>query len=146
MGTSGDILAITTEEFIKTEAGKIFFYDFKNPESPKMIAPPLDLGKQKAGTVDLFKSPEGSTQAGYFFVMTYSGGLLNFYRSLTSNLQDGFASESTKSTAPFAQTPYDGGSAVNIIRQCDGQLFLVSFENTADIAPIQKGKDIATRL
>lgn len=133
LGSTGDILAVTAEDFKKADRGMLFFYDVTDPEHPKKIeSATIDRGNVKAGTIDIFKDKDER-----FIAFTYTGGLLYFYRSKTTNIADGWEVDNMTTVS------HDGGGAVNVVKQCDGQIFLINYENLGKLPPIQNGIDRA---
>lgn len=132
MARMGDVVGIPTEEYKITNTAVVEFYDFSRPEFPKLLTK-IERSHNDAGNLSMVKDDDGRTVA-----MTYTGGELEFYRTNTKSIRDGF---NTQNTLVWNSTQDGrgldvGGSSVNLIRQCDGRVFLVNFENTGKLPPI----------
>ena len=142
IGSLGDIVVVPCEDFKVTETATVYFYDLSDPERPRMIAPPLARRHTDAGTALLYKQGDGRYVTGF-----YTGGTLDFYTSKTTHIEDGFDDskwvhfEEKDMTMEPGLARDLGGSSVNVVEQCDGQKFLMSFGNDGAQAPIINGRD-----
>lgn len=140
----GDILALPIEEYKKTEVGQIYFFDFKDVVNPKKLPVMIDIPKTKAGAVFFYRFPDGK-----YLIGSYNMSKIDFYFSNTSYLLDGFEKipRLTYDRRKFGMgqsKPFEfGAQNINLIRQCDGKLFLILFENTGKAAPVFNGDDRA---
>lgn len=140
----GDILALPIEEYKKTEVGQIYFYDFKDVTNPKKLQVMIDVPKTKAGAVLFYRLPDGK-----YLIGSYNMSKIDFYFSNTSYLLDGFEKtprftyERKKFDLGQSQPFEFGAQNINIIRQCDGKLFMIFFNNLGKAAPVLNGEDQA---
>ena len=128
----GDIVAVPLEK--KTGGSRIVFLDFSNPTSPKLIPVEIDREQANAGAIALEKLPNE-----HFVLAVYTPGELDFYYSKTLLLEDGFSDTPNASMAANESGLVIGGEGVSLVRQCDGKLFYLNFNNAGLLPPLLNG-------
>jgi hypothetical protein len=135
MCTTGDILVVPVEGKIGTQGiSRVLFYDVSDPESPVLLNTLIDRtqGPQMmmAGMVAMTKLDDGR-----FLLAVANCNYVHFYHSRTTNIADGFDTDNvplwhlSMLQAVDGVTKFFCGSSINFIRQDDGRLFLISFNN-----------------
>ena len=135
MCTVGDILVVPVEGKTGTQGiSKVLFFDVSDPENPVMLNTLVDrtLGPQMmmAGMVAMTKLNNGR-----FLLAVGNCNYVHFYSSRTTDIADGFDTDSvplwdsSMLQAIPGVTNFFCGSSINFLRQSDGRLFLISFNN-----------------
>ncbi len=141
MSAVGDILVVPLEEYKEAVVSKIYFFDVSNPEAPVMYDYYIDRTndplKDKAGAVAMTMLADGR-----YLLATWDNNLLHFYLSNSSKVEDGFDTENVVTWNKNNLVITDdleksfGGSTINFIKQCDGQLYLAAFNGSnGDLGP-----------
>lgn len=136
------ILAVPNEDFKVTKTSHIQFFNFQNPEKPEEIEISIPRTHSKAGAIALHFLKK---QSRWLLLVDDTQGL-DIYFSHSSKIEDGFEDQFVRWNDSDLQgsNPMGsfGGSSINLLEQCDGKLFLLSFSNTGKTPPILNGKDI----
>jgi hypothetical protein len=130
----GDILVVPVEDNNKTHSSLILFFDFSDPENPKKLSVVIDRPHDEAGNVGMERLRDGR-----FLVSAHSGGVIDFYYSKSTRIEDGFEERKTRWEPP--QGIDVTGQSGHLVRQCDGRLFFLSARNDGKFAPVLNGKD-----
>ena len=128
------ILAVPIEN-PKTKTSKIMFYDMTDSAHPKKLATEIIRPNSTTGTVLFYRKPDGKLVVGGSV-----NGTMEFFETKTADINEGFqpGSKTIQTTAK--------GQGTDIIRQCDGKLFIMDFNNTSSFAPIFYGKNYVRLL
>jgi hypothetical protein len=132
MAQLGNLVAVPIEDYKITNTAQIIFLDMNKASDPIILPIKIEKKHADAGNASMFIDTDGKIILG-----TYTGGTLEFYRSKTSNILDGFEEE-TKVIHSDA-----GGSSTQVLQQCDGKTFIIDFENDGKTPPIFNGLDKA---
>lgn len=124
------ILAIPVEDNKITLSSRIVFYDLTDPEQPLKIPVEIDRTDSTTGSVLLFRDKDQKIVVG-----ASVNGKIEFFRSKTKEIRDGFETETVKIDTQA------NGQGTHIIQQCDGKQFIIDFNNTSPLPPIIWGKD-----
>jgi len=128
----GDVVVVPLSSHGENDS-RIVFYDFSTPLNPVKI-PTEIVQAQGGGSVAIEKLPDGR-----FIVVTQIEEALQFYYSRSARLEDGFedavVSRRTKVKRGFH------GEGIQLIRQCDGRLFYLDFDNDGPLPPLINGQD-----
>jgi hypothetical protein len=121
MGHYENILAVPVGEK-SSGASKILFYDLRSPAAPQQI--PFEILRPQEVTGSVFFFPHSGTP----YIATNKRGEISFYKYGPS--------------APiFTLKTELKGEAQDLVRQCDGKLFVLDFRNESPVAPVIKGDD-----
>ena len=140
--TLGGILVVPSEDYKVTNTAIIEFFDMSRPQRPVKFKHSIIRKHQDAGGVAITK-----LENGYYLLGVHATPEIDFYLSKSMRFEDGFDSKkfmswnknNVQQNAGFTQE--FGGSSMNFIKQCDGELFIATFNNSSKAAPIIKGKD-----
>lgn len=138
----GDILVVPSEDYKVTNTAIIEFFDMSDPENPVRFEHTVTRTHQDAGGVAITKLANGK-----FLMGIHASPEIDFYVSRSKNIQDGFNEDKYVSWNKGNVQGMEGfkmgfgGSSMNFIKQCDGQLFAATFSNDGKTAPIFNGKD-----
>ncbi|TDJ07486.1 MAG: hypothetical protein E2O68_03525, partial [Deltaproteobacteria bacterium] len=138
-----NILAVGVEEWKESKVGKIYFYDFKDPENPIPLKTWIDIPHTKTGAVFFHKLFDGR-----YVVGSHDQTNIEIYFSKTTNINDGFPEKADmvlniRESAKGIKTGFlSGAQTINLIEQCDGKLFLTTFNNRGKMTPIRNDKDL----
>jgi len=141
MSVIGDILVVPLEEYQEDIVSKIYFYDVSDPENPVRYNYFIDrtdgLFRDKAGAVAIEKLSDNR-----FILATWDTRVLHFYLSISEDIEDGFDCENVVTWDKEDLLAEEGldtnfaGQAINFIRQCDGELYMVAFDGfNGDLGP-----------
>lgn len=123
------ITAIPIEEWKKERISKVIFFN-----EDKRLSYELDIPNTTAGAVAFARLPDGR-----FLLISFNMSQLDFYFSKNGIIEDGFENHPTFSLKGLKS----GAQGIGLIPQCDGKMFLMTFNNTGKVAPIFNGKDMA---
>jgi hypothetical protein len=123
------LLAVPVEN-PKENKSKIMFFDLTDPLSPQKLEVEILRPRSTTGTILLSRSDEGKILVGGMVK-----GRVEFFTSKTTALEDGFSDQTM-----VIQTQIKG-QGTDLVRQCDGKLFVLDFNNTSSLAPIIYGKN-----
>lgn len=134
-----NILAIPLENYKEGNViSKIEFFDFnEHGKAYKIHSATIKRDTGNNAQAVAFQR----VNSGNYLLLVYYSGKLDLYLSKSPRLTDGFR-------GPLHTIPTSGrelgGSNINLIRQCDGDFYLITFNNTGEKEPVIKGDDIAT--
>jgi hypothetical protein len=128
---------------------KVLFYDVGIPEQPRKLPIEISRPSRKGSATALTRLANG-----HYLVAVLSAydGLplrMDFYRSRTQALDDGFVPEpvtwraSKVQARPGQERTFSHFQNINFISQADGRLFLVGFHNTFLSPTTLPGRDYA---
>jgi hypothetical protein len=130
----GDVVIVPlTDDVQKVHTISIVFYDFSDPLNPKKIATEIDRPTGE-GIVGAEKLPDGR-----FIVVTHYDDALHFHYSRSARLEDGFEDPVVSEKSKVSRGYY--GEGIQLIRQCDGRLFYLDFNNDGAVPPLINGTD-----
>ncbi len=136
---------------------EIRFYDLRNPRNPQPLSNMTIKRKHtKANAIALTK-----LQNGYFMAMVYDDKTLDFYRSKTNNVFDGFKpneKDIQRVHPKHVKGEWESGGGlplagksgkgayqnINFLTQCNGTIYMVGMRNKSKIAPVTVAADYAT--
>ena len=124
-----NLLAVPVEN-PKTKKSKIMFFDVTDPVAPEKLEVEILRPKSTTGTLLLNRLDDDRILVGGMV-----NGQIEFFLSKTPDIKDGFSNESSFMTTPIK------GQGTDLVRQCDGKLFVLDFDNTSSLAPIFYGKN-----
>ncbi len=131
------------------EESRILFFDFKNPEKPKIFPFEIERKGEKAGAVALTRLSNGYYLVGVWSDSDRHEKRIDFYLSNKDKLSSGFGDKTwtwlkkeVRAVGEQKRT-FDDFQAINFILQEDGQLYLMGFHNTSKVAPAVGFRDYA---
>ena len=137
LDASGDVVVVPLEG--ETANSRVVFYDFSDPEQPALIKPAtIDRTVNKASAAALTQLDDGR----FVLAVWWYPKARNFDFYVSTDLEAGWAGPVT---VTLPKPTYDSVAyqCVSFVRQADGSLFLLAFENTSDQAPTNPGVDLA---
>ncbi len=127
---SGDVLAIPLEAYKISRRSRIVFYDVSDPRSLRPLPFTIERPHDSAGAVAL-----GRLSDGHFLLLVYDNGIVDFYRSRSSRIADGFDGAS-RIRQDWRGVPELDGTNLGFVPQCDGAIYLLAFRNTGPVPPL----------
>ena len=133
----GTILAIPVEQYKDDKIAKIYFMDFKEPESPKFLKAWINIPETKSGNVFFHQLEDGR-----YLLGSNDEKELRIYFSKSKDINEGFskypdvilAKDNLKDVKNYEVLEL--ASSVNLVNQCDGNLFLIFFFNRGKLSPV----------
>lgn len=144
----GNILAVSVEPYKSKTVNEtiIKFVDFSDALKPKELKNIRMTGHPKnTPSVGINRLNDGR-----YVLASLSNGKLNIFLSHSSDLKEGFLKKKLVEISNdqiVGKGVGLGGSSMALVKQCDGNFFLITFnnENKSIIpVPIRKGEDYAT--
>lgn len=144
----GHVLAVPI--FGNEGDSEVRFYDFETPKNPKLI-PEITIKRPsaKSNAVAVSRLVDG-----HYVALVWNDTWLDFHVSRTTDIRDGFRPNALSIHRDSIPGGFqDEGCGItgcgayqnlNLVRQCDGKLFLVGMRNTQKGSPTVTGKDYAT--
>jgi hypothetical protein len=123
-------------EHKKFVSSRILFWDFTDPLKPKSVGPEILRHQNGAGAVGLVEIKNGH------YILAVSDDVnVEMYISKSRSVMDGFIGPVRAASAPESQI---AGQAIQLLSQCDGRVYLLSFENSGYMPPFFNGSDRVT--
>jgi hypothetical protein len=128
--------------------GRIVFYDTRDPEAPRRLPVTIERPGRKAYAVTLTNLPDGRLLLAVFSDRDGRPRRLDFYRSRSDRLEDGFDSEPVSwmagsVTAKNGQkASFDDFQGIAFVPQQNGKLYLVGFRNTLPSLQFLPGRNL----
>lgn len=121
---------------------RIVFYDLRDPLHPEQLPASIERPASKAYAVSLAKVADGRT-----LIAIVTDTSIDFGISQSDQLADGFDVDTFASWGldlpETEREAVDDAQNIDLLRQCDGELFLLLFRNTSSLSPVIPGKDLA---
>jgi hypothetical protein len=140
---AGGIDALGDVVVVPLEGGKanarVDFYDFTDPEQPSLIKKAtIERTVNKASAATLAQLDDGR----FVLAVWWYPKARNFDFYVTTDLEAGWAGPVTV-TLPKPKYDFVAYQCISFVKQADGALFLLAFENTSEQAPTNPGVDLA---
>lgn len=134
MSAMGSIVAIPIES---DGSSDIQFWDFRDPTDPEEIGSLIARPDDQAAAVALHRLDDGR-----IVFIARDKQIVDVYVSRTPFLEDGFDSEDyVRWDSPSGLDGMNNAQNIDLVRDCDGPLYLVTSRNTSIAAPIVPGSD-----
>jgi hypothetical protein len=134
---TGDVVSVPLEG--GKANSRIVFYDFSDPEQPSLMTKAtIDRTVHKASATALAQLDDGRFVLGVWWYPKAR----NFDFYVSNDLEAGWEGPVTV-TLPKPTYDLVAYQSISFVKQADGQLFLLAFENTSEQAPTNPGVDLA---